>query len=503
MPSQAPDHPNLEVVKQGHKQCKQRKTFCFTKLSSEVNYAVYNNSLSTIERAIKERVFFIKKDGEYTEPTRPTRAQFSMCVADFEVAIKKHVSFTNPMQAEQFAMSYQARRRTIYLNAIKENETLGFNDKLANVKAFVKCEKYNFTKKIDPVPRIIQPRDPRYIVETGRYIKPIEKKIYKAIDTIFHSKTVFKGMNASDRGRAIKATWDEFNSPVAIGLDAERFDQRVSNEALKWEHSIYGKYYPRDKYFRRLMRLQRNNKCGAKCAEGFIKYRTMHNRMSGDSNTSLGNVTIMCAIVYGLFTYLGVKARLINDGDDCVLFVEKEHEELLSRNIDWWFSTAGFKVVTEKPVYVLEKVEFCQSYPILGADGQYLMVRDPRVCISKDLVAIKPLDNKKLALRWLAAVGEGGQSLSSGIPVMQEFYTCLKRNSGGAKALSDPTLEGGFQRLSAGMNYKYTKISPETRYSFWLAFGITPSEQVALEDYYIGILFTSGSIRDRFEHLPL
>lgn len=503
MPSQAPDHPNLEVVKQGHKTCKPRQTFCFTKLSSEVNYAVYNNSLATIERAIKERVFYVKSDDGYEEPKRPTRGEFSMCTADFDVALKEHVSFTNPMKATQFAESYQARRRTIYLNAIKENEVLGFDDKLARVKAFVKCEKYNFTKKTNPVPRIIQPRDPRYIVETGRYIKPIEKKIYKAIDTIFHSKTVFKGLNAKDRGIAIKETWDEFISPVAIGLDAERFDQRVSNEALRWEHSTYSKFYPQDKYFQRLMRLQRTNICGSKCAEGYLKYRTTHNRMSGDSNTSLGNVTIMCAIVYGLFTYLGVKARLINDGDDCVLFVEKEHLAYLQGNIDWWFQTAGFKVVTEKPVFTLEEVEFCQSYPIKGADGKYVMVRDPRVCISKDLVAIKPLNTIKLSQRWLAAVGEGGQSLSSGIPVLQEFYTCLKRNSNGAKPLVDPTLESGFQRLSIGMSYKYTKISPQTRYSFWLAFGITPTEQVALEDYYKNVEFTTGQVNDRYQLLPL
>jgi len=154
-------------------------------------------------------------------------------------------------------------------------------------------------------------------------------------------------------------------------------------------------------------------------------------------------------------------------------------------------------------VTVFEHIVFCQSQPIHLGDNKYVMVRDPRTSISKDLVSLKPLDNKVVKERWLSAVGQGGLSLTSGIPVCQEFYTCLHRNANGAKPLSDPTLEGGFFRLSKGMTARYTEIRAETRLSFWLAFNVTPQEQLVIEDYYKAQVLTTGVLHDRFCLLPL
>jgi len=481
--------------------------FCFTGLSHEVDYRVYDTGIQTIERAIKERVFFVKGATGYYEPHRPSLRQFSQPLTAFSKAFDAIASYTTPMRARQFAESYQDRRKAIYVKAAEENAQYGFNPASAKVKAFVKCEKYNFTAKKDPVPRIIQPRDPRFLIETGRYIKPIEKKVYKAIDEMFRKlgdvgRTVFKGLNARDRGIEIHRKWHQFIQPMAIGLDAKRFDEHVSNSALHWSHERYQKFYPGDGYFKYLTSLLRDNKCIAFAADGKLRYHTKHNRMSGDSDTSCGNVLIMCAMVYSIIQPLRYKVSLVNDGDDCVLICERENEPNLREILDVEFAKFGFAMEIEQTVDVLEHIEFCQSHPVMTNDGSYRMVRDPRVVLSKDAVAIKPLDNDKVKRMWLAAVGEGGLSLSSGIPVMQEYYSMYKRNSAGAKALSDPTMEGGFFRLGIGMKARYQEVEPKVRLSYWLAFNITPMEQLVTEEYFRKLVLTEGDVNNRFLVLP-
>jgi hypothetical protein len=161
-----------------------------------------------------------------------------------------------------------------------------------------------------------------------------------------------------------------------------------------------------------------------------------------------------------------------------------------------WFLDVGFSMKIELPVYVLEEVVFCQSQPVY--DGhEYIMVRDPRTAIAKDSVSLKPLDNDSISRKWFAAVGIGGVSITGGIPNSQEYYTTIARASQGAKPLEDPTLETGLAMLSRGMDRHYTEVQPETRLSFWLAFGISPAEQVAAEGVYKDLQLLPSPMAER------
>lgn len=496
-----PVNPYLQVTKTLGKPCKQRKTFVLCALSHNHNYAVYNNNLTAIERAINERIFFVDYGDGFQPPLKPTQS-FVDALAPMFKQLRKLVQYTTPLTAREFAGTYVGRRRTIYDKACDSLliKPITKNDSI--VSAFIKAEKYNFTKKPNPAPRIIQPRGPRYIVESGRYVKPIEKKIYKAIDSVYDSPTIFKGKNAEDRGAALRSHWDTFRKPVAIGIDAKRFDQHVSKEALEWEHSIYRLYYPDDKEFRRIMSWQLVNTGVARCNEGKAKYTVNGCRMSGDVNTALGNCLLMSSLIYCYAKHVGVFIRLANDGDDCVVTLESEDLAIFMAGLFEYAKTLGFHLTIEEPVYVFEQIEFCQCHPVL-VGNQYIMVRDPRVAISKDCVALKPLDNQKIFKMWMAAVGEGGLSLTGGVPVWQHFYTRLYQLSDGAKPLQDLTMMTGMRMMSKGMSRKFTKPSPESRFSFWLAFGISPEEQITLEDYYDAYeLGPSGQLR-RFVPLPL
>jgi hypothetical protein len=502
MPTCIPDGPHLVVTKILGKPSKPRKTFTLCGFAQGNDYGVYNNTLAAMERAIKERVFYVDYGNGFVTPHVPTEDAFVETMKEIEERFKNLVQYTAVWTMEQFVGTYNGRRRTIYENALTSLRRKPISRKDSYVHAFVKAEKYNFTKKMNPAPRIIQPRDPRYIVESGRYIKPIEKKIYKHLNTIYGSIAMFKGLNLDQRGKVLYSHWSSFNKPVAVGLDAKRFDQHVSYQALSWEHKIYQMFYPNNKHFGTLLAWQRKNKCFARNDEGKVKYQTHGKRMSGDTNTALGNCLLMGSLIWTYARRSGVNIRLANDGDDCVVIMEQGDLEKFNGGLNRFFRNHGFELTMEKPVLVFEEIEFCQCHPVYDGVG-YIMVRDPRVAISKDCVSLKPLDNTSIFKMWCSAVGQGGMSLTGGIPVWQNFYARLIQISDGAKALEDPTLMTGMKIMGRGMYRRYVQPTPEARLSFWLAFRISPEEQLCLEEYYDSMLFSLDGKSPRFAILPL
>lgn len=478
--SRAPDHPALTVTYLGGKP-KGRVVSWFTQLSPSIQYKVHNSNINAIERAMKERLLFVKDKvtGGFVCTEKPT-VSFGEANHEFLSAISTHASSIAPLGNAEFLAGYKGRRRTVYENAIKSLRLKPLNRRDSYVSFFVKCEKIDFTAKDDPVPRGISPRNPRYHVALGPYIRRVEKKIFNHIDRVFGAKTVFKGLNASDRAKHLRNHWDHFDDPVAIGLDASRFDQHVSKEALLFEHGIYKLYFPDDKHLSTLLRWQRTNVIFGNAADGTCKLKLEGGRMSGDMNTALGNCLLMCSMIYSYMAPLKVKYRLANDGDDCILIVEKSVLGKLC-TLPFRFLEMGFDMKLETPVNVFEEIEFCQSQPIWTPTG-WVMVRQVPKSIAKDSISIKRLDNPKLARRWAKAVGEGGLSLTGGIPIVQDLYKAYDRLGGNVAPLrGDPTQETGLALLSRGMKREYGLIHPLTRVSFWRAFGIGSAKQLIYE----------------------
>jgi hypothetical protein len=50
--------------------------------------------------------------------------------------------------------------------------------------------------------------------------------------------------------------------------------------------------------------------------------------------------------------------------------------------------------------------------------------------------------------------------------------------------------------MAKGLHPRYEEISAEARYSFFVAFGITPDEQEALEEYYKDWQYSGVVARD-------
>jgi len=181
--------------------------------------------------------------------------------------------------------------------------------------------------------------------------------------------------------------------------------------------------------------------------------------------------------------YINIDAKLANNGDDCVLFLDKKDLYKLDGLYDW-FIKIGFNMAIEKPVDEFEHLEFCQTKPVYDGDI-WIMCRKPSA-IAKDSVLLHPWDSKntKYYLGWLDSVGVGGLRLAGKLPIFQEFYALYKRS--GVRNKYDYTKHVGFNSVEAQVNMKrdYGHVSPECRSSFYSAFGVTPDEQLCLEKYY-------------------
>lgn len=457
-------------------------------ISPPVHIFGFDRDINTLEKAVKERVFFVKNvEGNFVEPPKPAEASFTCMLHVVGVAIKKMLPKTAPLTRRQFVDTFQGRKKAIYERALLTLLQGRVAKELAKVKCFVKYEKTLAGNK-PKIPRVVSPRTTEYNIEVGRYLRKIEKPLYRILGQLFGHPTVIKGYNAAVSAKIIYEKWCMFKNPVAVGLDASRFDQHVSREALMFEHELYVRCFPQKKHGKQLARLlswQLTNKCVGYCPDGKLKYQTDGGRMSGDMNTGLGNCILMCSMIWAYADWLGIKLQLANNGDDCTVIFEREHLDLFMARIDEYFLTLGFTMTVEKPVYIFEQIEFCQTHPVfLGPEpNDYVMVRVPQTALAKDTACLKNWTSSKTHRGWLHAVGTGGISMTGGIPIFQDFYQKYIDNGVLWKKI-EQVQSWGVRKLGENMHLCYKKPTALTRESFYYAFGITPDEQICIEDFY-------------------
>lgn len=459
-----------------------RQLFSFTELSSTVPMGINNADISTLECALLERMYYCEIKGEFVEPPPVSVGVYTARLSYFRKLLLERVGTATPVSLDEVVEMYKGRKRTIYQNALAKYEEHGLTRKDGYLNSFVKLEKVNPNK----APRCIQPRKPVYNLNLGRFIKPIEHRTYHAIDKIFgDGPTVMKGYNVQRIGSIIRGKWRTFNQPVAVGLDATKFDMHVSIAALLWEHSVYNGIY-RSALLQTLLEWQIDNRGYGFCKDGSLRYQVGGRRASGDMNTALGNCLIMCALVHAYAKDRGVDVKLVNNGDDCVVMMEASDLQRFSAGLNEWFLEMGFRMAVEPPVYNLCEIEFCQMHPLEMPDGGCLMVRNIPTALRKDSLCTIDIRQERPRKAWLTAVGTGGLALTGGVPIMQNFYRMYRRLGGGvvSNVSKEITRNSGMAMLSVGVSLDFVEPSDEVRAQVYLAWGITPDEQVALERYY-------------------
>jgi len=494
-------HPKLTVHRTGDFVAP-RKWVHLTGLGPFHDLGVHNQTIDVLERALLERAYMCDVGDNVFCPPLPTCGEEWSEMNLFGKLLDKYNGrYWHPVTAVDVVNMYKGAKREAYEQArisFEADPLIGRLDTRSSV--FAKFEKANIGK----APRCIQPRSARYNLRVGRFIKPIEKRIYRSIARAFRgfgctTPVVIKGYNVDVVAGILFDKWSRYSDPICIGLDAKKFDMHVSVSALEFEHSVYLNMYRNNPELVSLLKHQIKNRGVGYCKDGRLKFEIDGIRFSGDMNTALGNCIIMCALIWTWANKIGVCIELGNNGDDCVVFMERSDEELFTLGLEEWFESKGFRMDVEPTVDEFEAVEFCQSHPVFNGEC-YTMVRSLPTVLQKDSMCLIPINKEKDFLAWATAVGMCGGSLSTGIPVLQSFYSAFRRNGKGVLP-SEGMLStiyrntGQYERM-AGKEHRVRQIEDDARVSFWIATGITPDLQRIYEDYYdgYGISWQNGCI---------
>lgn len=463
---------------------------------------IFNNTCRAACVALTERYLNLKIDGVLTAPIKPDVGAFAQpTLIEFRNILVRRCYGTPVLSRREVVDLYTGAKKKLYQEALESLDHTALAAKDWMLKTFIKFEKCVLSK----APRIINPRSVRYNLEVARYLKKLEKTVYRAINNIFRSHTahtVIKGLNVVESARVIRQKWDRFVHPAFVGGDITKLDMHIDVEALKFEHSAYNLIFRSNK-LRRLLKKQLVNRGRAYFKDGHVSFVMHGTRCSGDINTSTGNVIIVCAVLFHAIVTLNLDCEVIDNGDDFGIILEQADVERLVSALPGIFFSFGFRLTMEKPVDEFEHIEFCQTKPVFDGE-EWRMCRIPSTVFKKDTICTIPVQSRSVWRQWLHAVGTGGLSLTAGLPVLPNFYRAFRRSGQECKETIRQVIfknTSMFEKLDKLTKFS-DNVTSEARLSFYIAFGITPDEQLEAEAFFDNLVIEDefdsmlGTIRD-------
>jgi len=449
-------------------------------------HIVHNNDLDTLERGILERVIGRKVDNELLPPMEPLIDVMS-AGRKFREKCCKRISRLTPWTHQQVVDAMGQKRKT-YQHHLDNLKLRDLTRSDAKQTMFTKAEPLDLKFKVveDLKPRIIRTRTVEFHISLGAYIKSCEKKIYGAINHVCGGITVTKGLNAEETAEAIVAAFNSFNNPVCIVLDASHADQSFRQRARAYVTSWYQKCFGSDPELMRLEQWRAEEQTiYANTEEGRLKAKGMFGMASGDKDTSLAMCIMIVMMAWTLLQDNNIRGRIIDNGDDHILFCDRADLETIVTQVTGHYRNFGFKLKCGEPVFEIQKIEFCQSYPCFDGD-KWIMMRDPRKSISKDLISLKRIESQKDFDYYRKAKSDCGLAMAGDLPIFGSFYRMLGRGTA-VKVTPDLLPTSGMEFMARGLSRGARPVTTESRVSFYKTFDVTPGEQIAIEDYYDSI----------------
>lgn len=393
--------------------------------------------------------------------------------------LRKQLGVVVPETIEQALAHFKGARFTLYSNALESLKSRPLCERDASIGAFIKAEKFNPVDKVNPDPRMIQARGPRFNLHMAQFMHPLEHAVYKLTDK--HGLRIFsKGLNAIEKAELIRSKFSVLSHPVCYSLDASRFDKHVSPGLLFEEHTFYKSVFKGDPLLEKLCEWQARNKCRTTTG---VKYTATGGRMSGDMNTALGNCVLMYAMLMAVSKRLGIQPLVVDDGDDCLMFVEVWEEARFEARISDCFLEFGMKIKLENKARSPDQVVFCQS-KIVGDR----MVRNWVKVLSHGTAGVKHWNDPKLVRPMMTSIGKCELACNPGVPILQSYAQALIRNGRGQLQKRLDVDHGVFLRalyevgtVVGIMQADSAPVTFEMRIEFERAYGISPNDQILIE----------------------
>lgn len=377
-------------------------------------------------------------------------------------------------------------RRAKYVRAFDSLAERPLEDKDCRVFAFVKIEKNPISKLEVKHPRLIQYRSPRFTASLAQELLPIEELLFTGSERCYFAKH----MNQHDRAERLLAMERKVKDPIFVGLDANNFDAHETWRWTKAEHDFYrflrGSYDPRLEYLLKQQMKYRGR------TRGGIRYTSRGRRCSGDYNTGLGNSVVMLAIVSHIARSMGMTKEqwdALVDGDDSVFCFPRSYLTRFLQKIkpDRIAKLYGMSIRVEFQTTDVRQVEFCQCKLIRTGLGTR-MVRKPYRVLQR--LGYCCDDYSGAWNRWCTSVGQCELACHTGVPVLQALALAYMRIGGDVKIISRITDVAHFRGAISGP--VPTPITPEARFDFEVAFGITLAEQLLLEHRFDNLQWKLG-----------
>lgn len=403
-----------------------------------------------------------------------------------------------PQHPSRMLEAYGGPKRRRYEKGLRMYNAAGVCRRDARATGFVKTDKFNPEAKANPDPRMIQYRTPQYCVALGQWLKPLEHWFYTNCNWgagIPAGRVVAKGLNPQQRGDLIAAKFRKFRRCRVLSLDASRFDQHVSRELLEREHSFYLRVLRNPRELRSLLSWQLDNT--TRCSRGY-QYACRGRRLSGDMNTAIGNCVLMIGMLSSVMRELDVSWDLLDDGDDCLLFVEEDDLQHVLQVLPREFLEFGMELRVDKVASSIEEVVFCQGHPVL-VGKHYVMAPEPSKVLSQTLCGLRFGLSRRLDRAMTGTLGVAYSNLYSGVPILAEFSKCLVRWGGSPSKFAWEDESQRFKYTHWCSMKKCTVEEPDgaARESFHKAYGIDPGQQVQVERELRGMVLKFPNYVDR------
>lgn len=360
------------------------------------------------------------------------------------------------------------------------------------VNGFVKFQK----EKIDAVPRFIAGRNPMAVLVEKCFIGEWEHKYYEE-HPFFPYRTCVKEKTPLEKANLIVQYYNEVPDCVILGADFSRFESGVLQFDIQLFHYfielLYGEEQITDDY-RTFMYHQLHNTITSRVG---VKATCEGRVMSGDASTSIKNVFIVEMLFALALLELGVDplgVRFINDGDDCLLFVPARISDHMIKQLPEFFAPMGKKLGFDCITPCLQDVVFCQSKLIRCAQPQphnpegWCLVRGPDKILADSTTSPNYGDSPNAIRRYVGNVGLGLYITEHAAPISQAYGELLCRltnfsTSWKLDRYAFSKQDSWYWRIkhSDSIKTKLPEVTQQARLDYYLAFGITPDNQIALE----------------------